>query len=547
MRYREISKILGKYLFYFSFILCVPFAVAVYFDFISIYKHSSQPSSSLEFLETILICLVLSFLFRFLGKGAKKQIEKKESIFLVVVIWLISAFIGALPFYLTKTLENPVDAYFEAMSGFTTTGATVMYPKAYNSLGKEIPIYDTNIHVPEKTYKFWGTISPIREGKTGRILFSGVEAVSKGVQFWRSFSQWLGGMGIVVLFLAILPALAVGGKFLYQMEMPGPTKESLTPRIKDTASILWKLYFTLTIIEIYLLIWTNPQMPLFDAFCITFSNLSTGGFTITNQSIGSYNNIFTEWIVIIFMFIASTNFALYFQLLRRKLYRIYEPDYLFYVGMIIMGAFFVTIFLIGGTQHSLDGSIATYSTSSAIRDGCFQAISAQTSTGFVTTNYDLWPFAPQIFMLLLMFVGGMAGSTAGGIKTSRFYILFKIFAHKIENIFRPEDVRKLKVGEKEITSNTAITVLTFFFIVILFAAFGMVLLIINGIDPETAIATITCMMNNIGIAFRAAGPVYSFAFLPNFSKIISILWMLFGRLEFFAVLLLFLPAFWKKK
>lgn len=547
MNYRLISKTLGKYLLYFSLVLCVPLGISLYYQFMASPDRHPQPHSSLEFFETILITLALSFIFQFFGKKKTDSLMRKESILLVVLIWIVSACVGALPFYLTKTLENPIDAYFETMSGFTTTGASCMYPKAYDSRGKEIQIALTNPHVPEKSYRFYGTIKPVRDPKSNKILYSGIEAVSKGILFWRSFIQWLGGMGIVVLFLAILPALAVGGKYLYQMEVPGPTKDILVPRIKETASILWKLYLTFTIIEIYLLIWTNPNMPLFDAFCITFSNLSTGGFTVTNTSIGAYKNVNTEWVVLIFMFIGSSNFALYFQLIRRKLYRIYEPDFLFFLITTFSGAIIVILSIMGHQQYLLTGGKGViYTASSAIRDGAFQAISAQTSTGFSTTNYDMWPFAPQLVMLMLMFIGGMSGSTAGGIKTSRIYILAKIITHKIKAIFRPEDVKKLKIGKQEINIKTATTVLTFFAIVMLFTIIGTVALTFNGIDPESSVAIIICMLNNIGMSFRAAGPSGSFAFLSGFAKIVSSFWMLLGRLEFFAVLLLLVPSFWRR-
>ena len=236
MLYKDISKILGSYLFYFTLILSLPFAMAIYFEYIADSSTHPQPHTSLEFLETILICIVCSLFFRFLGRNAKGILYRRESIILAILIWLVSALIGALPFYLSKTLSNPVDAYFEAISGFTTTGASLMAPKAYNAEGEEIPIRVENEYTPGKVYYYWGTITPIRDAG-GKILFSGVEAVSKALLFWRSFIQWLGGMGIVVFFLSVLPALGVGGKFLYQMEMTGPVKDSIAPRVSQTASL----------------------------------------------------------------------------------------------------------------------------------------------------------------------------------------------------------------------------------------------------------------------------------------------------------------------
>ena len=226
MLFREISRILGKYFFFFSFVLFIPLAVSLYYDFIE-----KTPHLTLIYLSLKLLLSVLPFLyfFVFLGRGAKYHLRRREGILLVVLIWVFSAFVSALPFQLSKTLPNFIDAYFEAMSGYTTTGASVIAAKAYDSRGQEIPIYQTNIHVPNKTYVYYGTIPPVRDPSSGAILYTGVEAVSRGVLFWRSFIQWLGGMGIVVLFLAILPTLAIGGRFLYETEVPGPTKESLTP------------------------------------------------------------------------------------------------------------------------------------------------------------------------------------------------------------------------------------------------------------------------------------------------------------------------------
>ena len=544
MLYRVISRILGKYLFYFSLILFIPLVVSLYFDFI---EKSLHPKSSLAFLETIVISFALSFVFRFWGRKSRGNLHRRESIFLVVLIWLMSALVGSFPFIFSGTLTDPIDAYFETMSGFTTTGASVICPKKYDGAGREVLIHDTNVHIPHKTYSYYGTIAPIRDPNTRTIVYTGVEAVSKGVLFWRSFIQWLGGMGIVVLFLSILPNLAVGGRFLFQTEVPGPTKEALTPRIQETSSILWKLYLGMTVAEIFLLIWTNPKMPLFDVFCTTFSTLSTGGFTVRNASIAAYNNPYTDWIIIFFMIFGSVNFAYYFHLIKRKFQRVYEMDLFVFLGFIIIGAILVSLNLIGSPQVLSDGSEITYTTGQAVRYGVFQAVSAQTSTGFATANYDMWPFAPQLIMLLLMFVGGMSGSTAGGIKTSRFYILFKIVIDKIEEIFRPEKVRPLRVGQKELDNKIRSTVLVFFVIAVFFAVAATVALTLNGVDPETSISTVTCMLNNIGISFRATGPTGTFSILPPLSKIISIFLMLLGRLEFFAVLLLFIPSFWRHK
>ena len=545
---RKISQILGKYLTYLSIALCFPLLVAAYFQFIAAPADHPQPHSTLAFFFTLLICLVLAQALRMAGGNPTEQLYRRESILIVVLIWIVTSIVSALPFYFSHTLVHPVDAYFEAMSGLTTTGSTMIAAKAYNpSTGEEIPIHITNPHVPDKTYTYWGTVAPIRDPATDLILHSGVEAVSKALLLWRSLLQWIGGMGIVVIFLTVLPALGVGGKFLYQIEMTGPIKDGMTPRVRETAARLWKLYVFLTLAEIVLLLFTNGRMTFFDAMCTSFSNISTGGFSVRNDSIASYQSVATESIVIAFMIIGSINFSLFFHAMRLKFFRIYVPDFFLFLSTAAIGCIVVSLFLIGQKDAGLEGGGKLYTVGEAFRQGCFQSLSLQTTTGYVTANYDRWPFAAQMFMLLLMFVGGMSGSTAGGIKTSRFYILYKIVLHRLESIYRPDSVRKLRIGTSEVDDKNALTVLAFFCIVAFFIVLGTVALVLEGLDPETSLGLIACFMNNVGAAFRAAGPTDSFVFLSAFSKILATFWMLLGRLEFYVVLLLLLPAFWRNR
>lgn len=527
-------KILSKYLFYLSALLLVPLSLACFYQIFP--ELHPQPHSALAFFLTFVICLSLASVLRWMGRKATDQLYRRESILLVVLIWIITSIISALPFTFSGTLK-PLDAYFEAMSGLTTTGATMLCPKSYDpATGLEVPIHLTNAHVPEKTYIYYGTVSPIRDPETHLVLHSGIEAVSKSLLLWRCLLQWIGGMGIVVVFLAVLPVLGVGGKFLYQMETTGPIKDEISPRIRETASQLWKLYAFFTLFEVALLIWTNAEMPFFDALCTALATISTGGFSVRNDSIASYNSASTEGIVIAFMMIGSINFSLYFHILRFKFFRIYVPDFFLFLATAAIGCIAVSAFL-----------IPEFGVGEAFRQGSFQALSFQTTTGFFSANYDRWPFAPQMLMLVLMFIGGMSGSTAGGIKTSRFYIAYKILLHRLESIFRPDSVRKLYIGKTEVDDKNALTVLAFFCIVVFFTAIGTISLVFDGIDPETALGLIACFLNNVGIAFRAAGPTESMAFLSPFSKILATFWMLLGRLEFFVVLLLFLPAFWKNR
>jgi trk system potassium uptake protein len=543
MRYQEVSKILGKLLFYFTILLLLPLFISLYYQYFS---SSIKPASTIAFIETIFISLTLSGIFLYFGRNAKGIFFRRESVLIVIMMWILTTFVGSLPFFFSKTLTNPIDCIFESMSGLTTTGATIICPKKYAQDGKtEIAYIIKNTHFPSKYYKFFGNITPIKD-KKGKVLYEGVEAVSEAILFWRSFIQWLGGLGIVLLFLTVLPALAVGGKFLLQAEMTGPIKDTIAPRIKETASLLWKLYLGLTIIEVIILLFTNTKMEILDAFCITFSNLSTGGFSIKNDSIAGYNNHITEWVVIVFMFLGSINFTYYFYCLRAKFYKIYEPDFFLYIFIVIIGSMLVVYFLSGSRTFSIDGKAGeVFTFEQTLREGTFHAISAQSSTGFVLSDVTKWPFKTQIIMLILMYFGGMSGSTSGGIKTSRFYILYKILKNKIEEIFRPTTVRPLKIKEKEIPQSTAITVLAFFCIVGFFSILGVVLLIFDHIDSETAISTVACMLNNVGFAFGVANPSTSFAFLGDASKLLSSFLMFLGRLEYYIIMLVFFPGFWK--
>jgi len=308
------------------------------------------------------------------------------------------------------------------------------------------------------------------------------------------------------------------------------------PRVRETASQLWKLYTFFTLLEVALLVWTNREMPFFDAICTSLSTISTGGFSVRNDSIASYHSVATEVIVIVFMILGSINFSLFFHIMRMKFFKIYVPDFFLFLGIAIVGSIGISALL-----------IPDFGVGSAFRLGIFQAISVQSTTGFFSSNYDFWPFAPQMIMLLLMFVGGMSGSTTGGIKTPRFYIAYKILLHRLESIFRPDSVRKLYIGKSEVDDKNSLTVLTFLCIVVTFAVIGAMLFIFDGIDPETAMGLISSLLNNVGIAFRAAGPDATAAFLSPFSKVMAIFWMLLGRLEFFVVLLLFLPSFWRNR
>lgn len=547
MLYRDICKILGYYLFGLGVMLCIPLVLAGYYEWIADPIEHQQPHTTYAFTISAILCFVISVACYQYGKHSSGHLYRREGLVAVVLIWFLTPIFAGMPFYVSGTLENPFHAFFEAASGFTTTGATTMQAKNYDpETGEEVPIVRTFCGVHTTVYSYYGTIKPVKDPETGEVLFEGVEAVSKALLFWRSFTQWLGGMGIVVLFVAILPALGVGGKMLFQAEVPGPIKDSLTPRIKETALQLWKIYLGLSVILLGLLLVTNHELDWLDAVTISFSTVSTGGFTIKNASIGAFDNAYTDWIVMIFMVLSSINFSLYFFSLRGKFYRIYEPEFFLFIFLVLIGCGVVAYCLVGQDLILLNGeNLGGMTTEEAIRHGAFQFISAMTTTGFVTVDYDYWPYLVQVLMLIFMFIGGMSGSTSGGMKVIRQFMVFRIAQYKVESLFRPDTVRRFKVGDREVGKGASVMVLSYFVIVISIAVFSTVFYVYDGLDPETALSMTTLMINNIGIGFRMASPTASCAFLSDFGLVFSSLLMIFGRLEFLAILAVMVPAFWQ--
>jgi|LakMenEpi03Aug12_release.lakeMendotaPanAssembly.Ray.scaffolds.fasta_scaffold49778_2 trk system potassium uptake protein TrkH len=547
MLYKEISKILALYLYGFCAAILVPFFLAGWYQFFVPPLLHPQPHSTGSFLATLLICFALGLGFHFFGRSATGQVYRKEGLAIVVLIWILTPAISALPFFLSGTLENPIAAFFESTSGLTTTGSTALVGKAYNAEGKEIPIQQVVRGVLDTSYTFYGTVEPVRDPLTHQVLYEGIEAVGKALLFWRSFIQWLGGGGIIVLFVAILPILGAGGRVLFQTEVPGPIKDTLTPRIKETAIQLWKIYLGLTLFEIVLLMVTNREIGLYDASTITFAALSTGGFSVHNANIGYYRSAATDWAVLVCMLLGSINFSLYYYVFKGKFYKIFKPELFLYIAIVLVASLFTIGSLYGAPKELLTHEAPSqYSLSDAIRYGTFHIVSAITTSGFITANYDVFPFLAQTVMLIVMFVGGMSGSTAGGIKIMRHYLLFRIGQNQVESLFRPKKVQVFKVGNKEVDRNAALTVLCFFLIIISVSVLGTLLYVVDGIDPKTALGLVGCMINDTGLSFRVAGPLGSCAFMSDFSYLLSCILMIMGRLEFFAVFAFLVPAFWKQ-
>lgn len=539
MSYQAIMRVLGRYFLYFAAILLVPLAVSALYDFY-LEPHLRLPTmATAAFAMTIGTALSAGGVFVFFGRGVSDELlRRKESILLVVVIWFLTAALASLPFLLTGALANPVDAYFEAMSGLTTTGATVIEAKAYDAAtGAEIPSTMQNPLHSDTHYTFYGTIQPLRDSRTGAVVADGIEALGKPLLFWRSLLSWLGGIGVVVLFIAILPALAVGGKFLYETEVAGPSKEGLTPRIKETAAFLLTLYIALTAVSVVCLYLSDTSLPFFDLITLALGTISTGGYYCRDACLSVNLNVATSLVLMTFMIVGGMNFSLFFHLLKRRIYRLRDPELYAYLALLAVASV-----LLSGTLWA-----GAYPFGQAVYYGCFQAVSALTSTGYSFVDYDAWPIPGQLLLIVFMFIGGMSGSTAGGIKVIRYIIAWRTVINKIEAFFRPEVVRILKVGSREISEKTSSSVMTFFFLMLLFVVVGTCLLSLDSIDPLTALGIISSTINNSGLYFGGIGCTASLGFLSDYAKEVAILWMVLGRLEFLSLLVLLAPSFWRSQ
>jgi trk system potassium uptake protein TrkH len=428
----------------------------------------------------------------YLTKEAPGAVRDREAFAAVGLCWLIIAVFGALPYVLSGTLPNFIDAYFESMSGFTTTGATLL---------------DTQDS-------------------------HGYFAYPHSIIIWRSLMQWLGGMGIIILSVVVLARIVAGGIQLYRAEIPGHTITRLKPKIAQTAALLWKIYVLFTIIEIGLLCLAG--MSLFDSINHTFCTLATGGFSPRAGSIEAYHNPLIEIIIIVFMIIAGTSFVLHYHVLTgRGKALIRDPEFRFYILVML----FMTILL------TMDLSVkAVYSIADSFRYAIFQAVSIQTTTGFTTANFDYWPASSQFIILILMFMGGCIGSTCGGMKIIRILLLLKSARRELQKVIHPRGVIPITLGGKKISDDVIRSITVFFFIYIGIFVTVTIVLGFMGLDILTSASAVAASLGNIGPGLGLVGPSATYAVVHPVGKIILALCMWLGRLEIFACLVIFFPS-----
>ncbi|WP_426350891.1 TrkH family potassium uptake protein [Alloiococcus sp. CFN-8] len=455
--------------------------------FVAIYYKGNDIKA---FLITMFIALVLGLL-AFSVKPKSKHIFTRDGFAIVALGWILISIIGALPFYLSGAIPSFVDSLFEASSGFTTTGATIL---------------------------------------------TEVESLPRGILFWRSFTHWIGGMGVLVLTLAILPSLGTGAIQIMKAESPGPNPGKIVPRLKTTAKVLYSIYLIISILEIVLLLIAG--MPLYDALVHTFGTLGTGGFSNMNSSVGAYNNIYIEIIITIFMFISGANFALYYYAFKGNIKAIFKDgEFRFYSGVVIGSIIFIAINLTGSIYSSFF---------EALRHSSFQVSSIITTTGYATTDFNLWPDFSRTILLLLMFVGGCAGSTAGSIKSIRILLLFKAAKREVQKVLHPRAVYPVRVSGKVVEDKVVTGITVFFSVYIIIFVIGLLLISIEGKDMVTNFSAVATTLGNVGPGLNIVGPMGNFSSFTDFSKLLFSFLMLVGRLEIYPMLLLLLPSFWKK-
>jgi trk system potassium uptake protein TrkH len=474
-------RILGALLLYLAGTLLLPIPFSLY------YQDGAATSFLFSALTTASCGGMLFYFCR-----SRKELSLREGFAVVCFGWTLFALFGALPYIYSGATLSPLDAVFETMSGFTTTGSTI---------------------------------------------FTDIEALPESILFWRALTQWLGGMGIIVLSLAILPMLGVGGMQLFKAEVPGPTADRLKPRIQDTAKLLWGVYLLLTALETLLLMLGG--MTFFDALCHSFATLATGGFSTRNASVAAYNSAYIEWVVVLFMFLAGVNFTLHLQALRGRLTDFTKNEELRFYSWMTCGAI--------GLLMIFNMSSATYTgLIESLRYSTFQVVSILTTTGFATADYELWPVVTQYILIMLMFIGGCAGSTGGGMKVARVLLLFKHAQVQIFRLIHPRAVRLVKLGKRPVDNEVLAGVLGFFALYIGIFIAASLLLAASGMDLVSGGAAAIACLSNIGPGLGSVGPVDNFAQVPAFAKAVLVVCMLMGRLELFTVLVLFFPSFWRK-
>ncbi len=443
---------------------------------------------ALAYLGIAIICIAADFIYS-RKKPENTRIYAREGFVTVALCWVVLAVMGALPFVLTGEIPYFVDALFETISGFTTTGATIL---------------------------------------------NDVEAISHASLLWRSLTHWVGGMGVLVFMLAIMPLAGGNTIYLMRAESPGPSVNKLSPHLKDTAMILYKIYFGLTLAEIGLLL--VGGMPLFDAVNTSMATAGTGGFGIWNSSIAHYNSYYLQGVISVFMILFGVNFSVYFLIISKKLRQAAQIEEVWlYLGVILASAAAVAV----NVRHLFSSAFESF------HHSLFQVASIITTTGFATADFDQWPAFSKCILVLLMFIGACAGSTGGGMKCSRILLMFKSIKKEMQYLIHPRSVRVTQMDGRRVPHEVVRSVNVFMIAYLLLFIFSVLALSISNQDLVTNFTAVAATLNNVGPGLELVGPTCNFSFFTPLSKLVLMFDMLAGRLELFPMLLLFAPGTWK--
>ena len=498
MNYRIVAKYLGLICMAVGVSMLPPMGWALYFGEV-------QSFESLVFSSAVSVALGVGL--RWWGRTAAAKIFEREAIGLVGLTWIVTCALGALPFVFAGVLDWN-DAYFESVSGFTTTGSTVI---------------------------------------------ANIEAVDKSLLFWRSFTHWLGGIGIVILFIAVLPYIGAGGKLLVRSETTGPTASRPLPRFRESAALIFKIYFALTILNTLALMWAG--MDVFEALIHAFGGLATGGYSSRQGSIAEYNSLAIEVVIIVFMVIGGTNFGLFAAMWlgeRNALWK--DSEWRLYMGILIGATALVALNLTGvggafphgGASYEPIPEPQQYPAAHAVRVAAFQVVSCMTDTGYVTDDFDRWPFFSRMMLIVVMVIGGSAGSTSSGIKVLRLLMYSKLAYHRLESTFRPKTVRPLRINGEVVSDTVQNRALTFLLLYLGWFVFGCLFLSLHGLPFDSAVSAMTACLNNCGPGLEHVGAARDFHLIGPTGTAFLSLTMLLGRLELVTILVLLMPSFWRK-
>ncbi len=481
LNYRIIIKVNGIILIILGISMIPSFIVSL------IYEEQSY----LSIIFASLISLVFGFILRQIDVKSDK-FSYSEGIGIVAIGWFLSSVIGALPFIFSGYIINPIDAFFETVSGFTTTGASIL---------------------------------------------TDIEALPKGILFWRSFTHWLGGVGILVFAVALLPSIGVGSIQIIKAESSGPKVDKITHKISDNAKILYIIYTIMTFAEIILLLFGG--LNFYDAFVHTFATVGTGGFSVYNQSIAHFDSTYIDLVISFFMFLSGSNFALYFSLYKGKWRSVVKDDeYRFYFVMVFASTTIIALNLLSNGAYE---SIGT-----ALRYSFFQVCSITTETGFATANFDQWPVLSKLILFILIFIGGCTGSTSGGIKSLRIVVALRIIKREFTKKLHPRAMIPIRINNRPISTDSVSDILSFIVLYLTTFIVGTFLLAFDDISLMTAASSVAACIGNTGPGFDVVGPAGNYSSLSNFSTAVLSVIMLIGRLELYSVYILFIPAFWKQ-